>query len=216
MKKKLFLEEIKKIKSLMNINEQCGPDSDKCAEDLRDRKYTVYSPQNVSSNCLTNETIKCVNNILISSGANTKNITIDFYKNETVCYLLIKSNKLQDGVPKYHFTFYSDNQYVYTYLTSPTNKDDKLLYVGKYQCDGNTLTLNSMKYKGYKENNSLINKDKDVIKNSSSKACFTFDNDSNTCVKYSNFLDFFLDKTTFNTKTKGNVGLNDITKLIGL
>jgi len=151
-------EEIKKIKHLMLFNEQCaGTDPEqleKCEEDLEGEGYTVYNPSEKRSVCDENETIKCVSEILKDKGidysiSSTKSSTKD-------CFVLGKSKKIEGGLVKYHFTFYSDNQVVFTALMNSKNDSDLLLYRGRFSCDESSkkLTINNLSYKGIWKNGS--------------------------------------------------------------
>ena len=156
-------EEINKIKRLISLNEQCGSDLEQCESDLESKGYTVYAPTEKKDICDENPVIKCVYNILTANGVSDLiiNSTGSSSKN---CYVLAKSVKKEGGFPKYHFTFYADNQVYLSIQLKSSNNNDKLVYRGRFECDesGNKLTINQFKYQGIWGGSSIIPKDEKV------------------------------------------------------
>jgi hypothetical protein len=167
-------EEIKNIRRLIALTEQCGSDLNQCETDLEGKGYTVYAPSEKKDICDENPIIKCVYNILTANGVSDLiiNSTGSSSKN---CYVLAKSVKKENGFPKYHFTFYADNQVYLSIQLKPNNNNDKLVYRGRFECDesGNKLIINQFKYQGIWGGSSIIPKDekvKDVVITSTESA----------------------------------------------
>ena len=157
-------EQISRMKSLMLIKEQCvGTNStqlQKCEQDLENNGYIVYSSFEQYNLCENKVNLKNVNIVLDSNSINTNNKT--FGKEEDGdCYLLAKSVKEENNEPKFHITFYDDNQVVITTLLNSNNQNKKLLYDGKYKANSSSIGFSSLKYKGVLEGGSF---DKDSFK----------------------------------------------------
>lgn len=156
-------EEIKNIKRLISLTEQCGSDLNQCETDLEGKGYTVYAPSEKKDICDENPVIKCVYNILTANGVSDLiiNSTGSSSKN---CYVLAKSVKKENGFPKYHFTFYADNQVYLSIQLKTSNNNDKLVYRGRFECEesGNKLTINQFKYQGIWGGSSIVPKDEKV------------------------------------------------------
>mgnify|MGYP003658072302 CR=1 FL=1 len=156
-------EEIKKIKRLISLSEQCGSNIEQCETDLEGKGYTVYAPNEKKDICDENPIIKCVYNILTANGVSDLiiNSTGSSTKN---CFVLSKSVKKEGGFPKFHFTFYADNQVYLSIQLKSNNNNDKLVYRGRFECDesGNKLTINQFKYQGIWGGSSIIPKDEKV------------------------------------------------------
>jgi hypothetical protein len=149
-------EEVNRIKKIMSIDEQCGGDWDKCEDDLERQGYKVSSPNELKVSCENNTIIKCVNDILSSN--NISDIIISSAGDSTKdCYVLVKSTKKQNGLPKFMITFYSDNQVVIEIILNSENDNDKIVYRGKYECGGTNLKIlgNKFKYIGVKKSGSV-------------------------------------------------------------
>lgn len=164
-------EQISRMKSLMLIKEQCvGTNSvqlEKCEQDLENNGYIVHNSFEQYNMCENKVNLKNVNIVLESNTINTNNL--NFGKEEDGdCYLLAKSVKEQNNEPKFHITFYDDNQVVITARLDRDNNDfKKLLYDGKYKAQGSSIGFSSLKYKGVLEGGSL-NKDSFPIMSGSS------------------------------------------------
>lgn len=156
-------EEIYRIKNLMLISEQCGGDLNQCETDLENKGYTVYNPNEKKDVCDENPIIKCVFNILNSNGI-TDLIINSTQSSSKDCYVLSKSVKKEGGLPKYHFTFYADNQVYLSIKLNAKNNNNKLVYRGKFECNesSNTITINRFKYQGVWSGSSIIPKDEKV------------------------------------------------------
>jgi hypothetical protein len=91
--------------------------------------------------------------ILISSaGESTKN-----------CFVLAKSKIKTGTLPKIHFTFYGDSQLIVTLRLNSENGHKKLLYSGKYNCDGSSFTFGKLKYKGVFNDGKTTYENKGVV-----------------------------------------------------
>jgi len=157
-------EQISRMKSLMLIKEQCvGTNStqlEKCEQDLENNGYIVYNSFEQYNLCENKENLKNVNIVLETNGINTNNR--NFGKEEDGdCYLLAKSVKEESNEPKFHITFYDDNQVVITTRLNSFNDNKKLLYDGKYKATSSSIGFSSLKYKGVLEGGSF---DKDSFK----------------------------------------------------
>jgi hypothetical protein len=160
-------EEIKNIKRLITLTEQCGSNLEQCETDLEGKGYTVYAPTEKKDICDENPIIKCVYNILTANGVS--DLIINSTGSSTKdCYILAKSVKKEGGLPKYHFTFYADDQVYLSIKLNSNNNNDKLVYRGKFECDesGNKLTINQFKYQGIWSGSSILPKDEKVKDNS--------------------------------------------------
>ena len=149
-------EEVNRIKKIMSIDEQCGGDWDKCEDDLERQGYKVSSPNELKVSCENNTIIKCVNDILSSNSIS--DIIISSAGDSTKdCYVLVKSTKKQNGLPKFMITFYSDNQVVIEIILNSENDNDKIVYRGKYECGGTNLQIlgNKFNYIGVKKSGSV-------------------------------------------------------------
>ena len=167
---KNLTEQLNRIKTLMLVKEQCGADLGQCETDLENKGYTVYTPNEKKDVCDDNPIIKCVYNVLNSNGI------LDLIINSTQssskdCYVLSKSVKKEGGLPKYHFTFYADGQVYLSVKLKTNNNNDKLVFVGKFECDesSNNLTINRFKYQGVWGGSSIIPKD-EKVKNDSGES----------------------------------------------
>jgi hypothetical protein len=135
-------EQVKRIKSLMLIKEQCGGDLTKCAEDLKDKDYIVYSPLEIAASCDNNEVIKSVNDSLNSvsgqliTGADKKSSVDD-------CYVLAKGKSSPTGTSHrtWNITFYADEQVLISLKLGAKNDFKKLIFRGEFQSDGTTLDI---------------------------------------------------------------------------
>lgn len=157
-------EQISRMKSLMLIKEQCvgtNPTQlEKCEQDLENNGYIVYNSFEQYNLCENKENLKNVNIVLETNGINTNNR--NFGKEEDGdCYLLAKSVKEESNEPKFHITFYDDNQVVITTRLNSFNDNKKLLYDGKYKSTSSSIGFSSLKYKGVLEGGSF---DKDSFK----------------------------------------------------
>jgi len=157
-------EQISRMKSLMLIKEQCvGTNSvqlEKCEQDLENNGYIVHNSFEQYNMCENKVNLKNVNIVLESNTVNTNNL--NFGKEEDGdCYLLAKSVKEESNEPKYHITFYDDNQVVITTRLNSDNGNKKLLYDGKYKATSSSVGFSSLKYKGVLEGGSF---DKDSFK----------------------------------------------------
>ena len=156
-------EEIKNIKRLIALTEQCGSDLNQCETDLEGKGYTVYAPTEKKDICDENPVIKCVYNILTANGVS--DLIINSTKSSSKdCYVLVKSVLKEGGLPKYHFTFYADGQVYLSFKMKSTNNDDKLVYRGTFECDesGNKLTINKLVYQGIWGGSSIVPKNEKV------------------------------------------------------
>jgi hypothetical protein len=213
-------EEIKKIKHLMLFNEQCaGTDPEQleqCEGDLEDNGYTVYNPSEKRSVCDENKTIKCVSEILKDKGieysvSSTQSSTKD-------CFVLGKSKKKEGGLVKYHFTFYSDDQVVFTALMNNNNDSDLLLYRGKFECDESSkkLTINNLIYKGIWVNSSTKPEFDKKVKNINGDPINIDTSNASTLninsgdLKYPDYLTYVYN---FNVKNK-NIDIDSIVDLL--
>ena len=135
-------EQVKRIKSLMLIKEQCGGDLNKCAEDLKDKDYIVYSPLEIAASCDNNEVIKSVNDSLNSvsgqliTGADQKTSVDD-------CYVLAKGSSRTTGTSHrtWNITFYADEQVIISLKLGAKNDFKKLIFRGEFQSDGTNLDI---------------------------------------------------------------------------
>jgi hypothetical protein len=209
-------EQINRIKSLMLINEQCGVDLNKCETDLEDKGYTVYNPNEKSSACENDSIINCVSKIFDNNGIR---YTISSTKSSNKdCFVLGISNKKEGGIPKYHFTFYSDNQVIFTAKLNSYCDDDKLMYKGKFECDESSgkLSINQLKYQGVYLNGSVKLETEKKIKDASGASIDISSGKSTSLeipsgdLKYPHYLTYVLD---FNV-TKNNVKINNIKTLL--
>jgi len=162
-------EELERIKSLMFINEQCGSDIPQCEIDLENLGYKVFSSSELKTTCESNTTIKCVeerleglssiitsNSLISSAGESTKD-----------CFVLVKSVRKVKGSPKFHFSFYADDQLVITMRLNSHNNLKKLVYSGKYACSG-YLKFSKLKYKGVYKSGKTTMENEPVLNNSGS------------------------------------------------
>ncbi len=151
-------EQIGRIKSLMLIKEQCvGTNStqlEKCEEDLEGEGYIVYNKFDQYNLCENKQNLKNVNIILESNSIDTNNKTFG-KENDGDCYVLAKSVLILNREPKFHITFYDDQQVVITVRLNEYNDYKKLLYDGKYSADGSAITFSTLKYKGVYEGGSF-------------------------------------------------------------
>jgi hypothetical protein len=125
------------------------------------------------------------------------------------CYVLAKSVKKEGGLPKYHFTFYADGQVYLSVKLKTRNNNDKLVFVGKFECDeaSNNLTINKFKYQGVWGGSSIIPKNEKVKKDSDGTTIEITSTESASYnipvgdLMYKNFLSwlFNYDVTTNNT-----------------
>ncbi len=146
-------EQINRIKSLMLIKEQCGGDYPQCEEDLEDEGYKVFSPAELSSSCENNEVIKNVKTVLDDNRLSGKYTISSAGESTLDCYVLVKGTNKESGRVRFHFTFYADGQVVISQQLNSQNNADKILYRGKYECDGSTLKIlggRDFKYIGIK------------------------------------------------------------------
>ncbi|MHA2431426.1 MAG: hypothetical protein ACXACC_10420 [Promethearchaeota archaeon] len=157
-------EQISRIKSLMLIKEQCGSDLDKCEDDLENAGYVVYNKNEQYSSCENKTNLTNANSILEGSGISANNRDLAKNAKTQECRLLCKSEKEENNEPKFHITFYSDNQFVITALLNSENENKKLLYDGKYKATSSSLTFSSLKYKGIYKSGSLELTSFDIIK----------------------------------------------------
>jgi len=170
-------EQISRMKSLMLIKEQCvGTNStqlQKCEQDLENNGYIVYSSFEQYNLCENKVNLKNVNIVLDSNSINTNNKT--FGKEEDGdCYLLAKSVKEEENEPKFHITFYDDNQVVITArLDRDNNGFKKLLYDGKYKAEGSSIGFSPLKYKGVLEGGSFDKDSFPIMSGSSSTDILT-------------------------------------------
>ena len=141
-------EQISRIKTLMLIKEQCGGDLSQCEEDLEAANYKVFSPIEQSSQCESNDVIKCVKDWLTDNSIT--NYTINSVGDSiNDCYVLVKGNNKIDGNTRFHFSFYADNQVVLSMkLDNSKNGGKKLLYRGRFDCGGSGPSI--MGGKGFK------------------------------------------------------------------
>ena len=156
-------EEIKKIKRLISLSEQCGSNIEQCETDLEGKGYTVYAPTEKKDICDENPVIKCVYKILTTNGVS--DLIINSTNSSTKdCFVLAKSVLKEGGVPKYHYTFYADGQVYLSVKLKSVNKDDKLVYRGQFNCDesGNILTINKLIYQGIWGGSSITPKNEKV------------------------------------------------------
>ena len=156
-------EEIKKIKRLISLSEQCGSNIEQCETDLEGKGYTVYAPTEKKDICDENPVIKCVYKILTTNGV--LDLIINSTNSSTKdCFVLAKSVLKEGGVPKYHYTFYADGQVYLSVKLKSVNKDDKLVYRGQFNCDesGNILTINKLIYQGIWGGSSITPKNEKV------------------------------------------------------
>jgi hypothetical protein len=156
-------EEIKNIKRLITLTEQCGSDLNQCETDLEGKGYTVYAPTEKKDICDENPTIKCVYNILTANGVS--DLIINSTKSSSKdCYVLAKSVLKEGGLPKYHFTFYADGQVYLSFKMKSSNNNDKLVYRGQFECDesSNKLTINKLLYQGIWNGSSIAPKNEKV------------------------------------------------------
>jgi len=164
-------EEINRIKTIIFINEQGQAELDKCETDLENAGYKVFSVNELKSTCEENEVIKCVADTLDSKGLKSENFLISSLGSSTKdCYVLVKSVMMISSTPKFHFSFYSDNQIIITIRLNSNNGSKKLLYSGKYNCSGGNITYGQLKYEGVTKdrkstmvNSELMNSSGDFI-----------------------------------------------------
>ena len=209
-------EEINRIKKIITINEQCDGDWDQCKEDLEGMNYKVFSPDDLKTSCEENTIITCVNDVLTDSGIS--NIIISSRGSGTKdCYVLVKSDKTQSGVPKFMITFYSDNQVVIESTLGNDNDNEIVLYRGKYECNGGNLKIlgGKFEYIGVRKAGSakIINGDvKDqygdfVIVDPTESANYNIPEDK---LKYKNFLTYYTN-LALGTVTNTNILINGLT-----
>lgn len=169
-------EQISRMKSLMLIKEQCvGTNStqlEKCEQDLENNGYLVYNSFEQYNLCENKENLKNANIVLESNSINTNNL--NFAKEEDGdCYLLSKSVKEENNEPKFHITFYDDNQVVITTRLNNNNDNKKLLYDGKYKATSSTISFSPLKYKGVLEGGSFDKESFKILSGSSSTDILT-------------------------------------------
>lgn len=135
-------EQVKRIKSLMLIKEQCGGDLIQCADDLKDEGYIVYSDLEIAASCDNNEVIKSVKDSLSSvssqliTGADQKTSIDD-------CYVLAKGKGRTTGTSHrtYNLTFYADEQVIISMKLGSKNDFKKLIFRGEFRSDGTNLDI---------------------------------------------------------------------------
>lgn len=169
-------EQISRMKSLMLIKEQCvGTNSiqlEKCEQDLENNGYIVHNSFEQYNMCENKVNLKNANIVLESNNVNTNNL--NFGKEEDGdCYLLAKSVKITGNEPKFHITFYDDQQVVITTRLNEDNDYKKLLYDGKYNANGSTIEFSTLKYKGVLKGNSFDKSSFSIMSGSSSTDILT-------------------------------------------
>tara|TARA_Y100000389_G_C17469150_1_gene528675 strand:+ start:1869 stop:2528 length:660 start_codon:yes stop_codon:yes gene_type:complete len=155
-------EEINRIKTIISINEQCDGDLEQCAKDLVDKDYKVFSPEQLKTSCEENTLIKCVYDALDSNGI-TDLLISSAGESTKNCFVLAKSKQMTGTLPKIHFTFYGDSQLIVTLRLNSENGNKKLLYSGKYNCDGSSFTFGKLKYKGVFDDGKTTYENKEVV-----------------------------------------------------
>ena len=164
-------EQVKRIKSLMLIKEQCGGDLIKCAEDLKDNDYVVYSPLEIAASCDNNEIIKLVKDSL-NSVSSQLSISADKKTSIDDCYVLAKGNTRTTGTSHrtYHLTFYADEQVIISFKLGQKNNFKKLIFRGEFETDGSNLKIMGgakFKFIGVKDGGGPTSFENGVIVNSS-------------------------------------------------
>jgi hypothetical protein len=152
-------EQIKRIKSLMLINEQCGSDLEQCEKDLEEKGYKVTSPNELSFSCDNNDVIKCVKEWAQNNGIGGKLTIGSVGSSVDDCYVLFKGNKNVSGGPtKFFITFYADNQVVISKRLDSNNGGKKLIYRSEFKCDSSSgpsiFGGKQFKYIGIRDGNS--------------------------------------------------------------
>lgn len=153
---KNLTEQLNRIKTLMLIKEQCGTDLNQCETDLESRGYKVFSPTETKISCDSNENIQCLqtsfSTLSSKMSVNSAGNTI------SNCFVLIKSTAKTNGLPTFHITAYSDGQILISYLLNEHNDNKKLVYRGKFECDGGSTEIkggSTFKFIGVKSGNGV-------------------------------------------------------------
>lgn len=180
---KNLINEIKKIKKLMLIDEACT--EEEAIKLLKDKDYTIYTKAEkkaLSADCIDKPEIKSLDNYL-------KNVEkgLDYSINSTSanCYIVVRSNNktslaVNSNTPpkieikrKFLFYFWEDGVFTAIVRLSPTDKRNynnwkgnnlpmelpngdviiSYTYQGKYEIDSNNLTINDLFYKGFTKGN---------------------------------------------------------------
>lgn len=136
---KNITEEINRVKEIISLNEQCGPDLIQCGEDLQEKGYKVFTPKDYSTKvdkCRGNDVIKCVKELLINNNVNEDNITVADGGAQG-CYVLAEGSGIMSGTgrSKWNVTFFADKYIVITAKLGKHNKNMKLVYRGEFNCN---------------------------------------------------------------------------------
>jgi hypothetical protein len=123
----------------MLIKEQCGTDLDQCEEDLEEKGYKVFNPAETQSSCENNESIQCLQTAFSSLSSKMSVSSVGNSMND--CYVLLKGSALTNGSPTIYITTYADGQIIISYLLNENNNNKKLLYRGKYTCNGGSIEV---------------------------------------------------------------------------